>query len=61
MKKIKKEMNKSCVVCGKKINVVLYTDSTYKGGHYFGRIPIPGNNKAEYWECEKCYVGDGKS
>ncbi|MBI3384766.1 hypothetical protein HY030_01065 [Candidatus Gottesmanbacteria bacterium] len=50
-KEIIKRLAKACVVCGKKIKVILYKDRTYYGGHYFGRIL----KMAEYWECPKCY------
>ncbi len=50
-KEIKKRMKKHCSVCGKDINVVLYEDKTYRGGHHFGKV----EGKIEYWECPKCY------
>ena len=53
-KEIIKRLKKNCVCCGKKINVILYQDKSYRGGHYFGKIL---NNKNEYWECSKCYWG----
>jgi len=44
MSKIKKEiigrLNKTCACCGKKIKVILYKDRSYRGGHYFGKIPL---------------------
>jgi len=33
-------MKKSCAICGKKIKIILYTDKSYRGGHYFGKIEI---------------------
>lgn len=39
-KVIKDRVEKSCVVCGKKIKVIRYTDKTYRGGHYFFDMPI---------------------
>lgn len=50
-KLIAKRLEKTCVVCGRKIKVILYKDKTYRGGHYFGELI----KKAEYWECPKCY------
>jgi ribosomal protein L23 len=52
-KEIAKRIEKICVVCGKKIKVILYKDRTYRGGHYFGKILSCG--KDEYWECPRCY------
>ena len=48
-------LNRHCVVCGKKLNIIVYLDKTYKGGHFFGKIELDNNKKAEYWECNKCY------
>jgi hypothetical protein len=39
-KAIKKRVNKNCAVCGNKIKVIIYTDKSYRGGHYFGKIPL---------------------
>ncbi len=50
---IKKRLDKKCLICGKKIKVIVYVDYSYRGGHYFGNIPI----NTEYWECPKCYKG----
>jgi len=54
-KVISKRLKKDCVVCGKKIKIILYQDRTYRGGHYFGKIISP--KKSEYWECPKCFTG----
>lgn len=37
---IKNRTEKLCAICGKKIKVILYTNRSYRGGHYFGKIPI---------------------
>jgi hypothetical protein len=39
-KEIIKRLNKTCAVCGRKMKVILYKDRTYRGGHYFGKIPL---------------------
>lgn len=39
-KTIKSRVDKECVVCGKAMNVILYADHSYRGGHYFGKTPI---------------------
>jgi hypothetical protein len=39
-KLIKAKKQKSCVICGKVINVTIYSDKTYRGGHYFGKVPL---------------------
>ncbi len=48
---IKDRLEKSCSICGKKIKVIRYTDKTYRGGHYFGKIPI--HTKKEMMEALK--------
>ena len=35
-----KKIMRDCVVCGRKIRVFVYEDKKYRGGHYFGKIPI---------------------
>ena len=54
---IKNRIERSCVVCGKKIKVILYTNHHYRGGHYFSFGKKPKNPEKEYWECQKCYRG----
>lgn len=39
-KKRLKKLAKKCLVCGKDIKVIIYQDHSYRGGHYFGKIPI---------------------
>jgi len=54
---IKDRLERFCVVCGKKIKIILYADHRYRGGHYFSFGKKPKNPKLEYWECSKCYRG----
>lgn len=50
------KLEKICVICGGKINLFLYQDRSYRGGHYFGKMSLPTKLKhVEYWECPKCY------
>lgn len=44
-----------CVVCGKKLDIILYPNRTYIGGHFFGKLYVGKTKKAEYWECNDCY------
>ena len=39
-KVIKDRFEKSCSVCGGKIKIILYKDRSYRGGHYFFKIPL---------------------
>lgn len=39
-KHIAKRITPTCVICGKKMYVICYRDHTYRGGHYFGKIPL---------------------
>jgi len=43
-KTIKKRATKTCSCCAKQINVILYNDKTYRGGHYFGKVPLYDKN-----------------
>ena len=35
-----KRIKKQCAVCGKQMEVLSRPNKTYRGGHYFGEIPI---------------------
>jgi len=48
-------LNRHCVVCSKKLNIIVFPNKSYKGGHFFGDVELGGSKKAEYWECNKCY------
>lgn len=50
-----KPMHRNCAICAKNMAIIVYPNKTYKGGHFFGKIEIGKNKKAEYWECNKCY------
>ena len=39
-KQIKKKLQKVCAICGKGMRVILYVDRSYRGGHFFGKIPL---------------------
>ena len=39
-KSIQKRVDKQCACCPRKMRVLLYSDRTYRGGHYFGKIPF---------------------
>ena len=43
MTKIKEKLkilSKKCSTCGRSMRVIVYKDRTYRGGHYFGKIPL---------------------
>jgi len=54
-KKKKRLLKRTCASCGKTIKVILYEDRSYRGGHYFGKLQLDNNKRAEYWECPGCY------
>ena len=35
------KLQRDCRVCGKELNITVYQDHSYEGGHYFGRVKIP--------------------
>lgn len=39
-KNIRERIERKCAVCGKTMRVILYTNGTYRSGHYFGKIPL---------------------
>ena len=47
-----RNLQKICSCCSKKINIVIYKDNSYRGGHYFGKL---NDKRIEYWECPSCY------
>lgn len=52
---VAKLLKRACLVCGKKLNIEVYKNGTYKGGEYFGKVELRKNKKTEYWECPKCF------
>jgi hypothetical protein len=51
VKKMKKEIrdrvSRQCTSCGKDMTVILYTDKSYRGGHYWGKIGIYSKKEME--------------
>ena len=39
--KIKRTIHRKCLVCGKRIRIILYKDGFYRNGHYFRKMKIP--------------------
>lgn len=39
-KVIKKRLQKVCAICGKAIKVIIYSTRAYRGGHFFGKMPL---------------------
>ncbi|MEK7501802.1 MAG: hypothetical protein AAB629_02670 [Patescibacteria group bacterium] len=37
LKTIKKRIEKVCSICDKHMKVIIYTDNSYRSGHYFGK------------------------
>ncbi len=52
------KISRDCVVCGKKISILVNKNRTYTGGHFFGKLNIGKRKKAEYWECNRCYTNN---
>lgn len=47
-KRIKNRLPRGCSICGREIEIVLYTNKTYRGGYYFFDVPLCTKK-----ECEK--------
>ena len=54
---IKKHIIRKCSICGNDARIIVYTDRSYRGGHYFSGMASRKGIKYEYWECPKCYWG----
>jgi len=54
-KKVLQKLKRECVVCGKKLKIIVFSDKSYSGGYYYSKIKLTRKGKSiEYWECEKC-------
>ncbi len=42
----------NCSLCGEEIEVTIFPNKRYIGGHYFGKVT---DEKFEYWECSRCF------
>jgi hypothetical protein len=49
---VSKNIERDCVACGKKLKIVIHEDRTYAGGHFFGKLELGKNKKAEYWNAK---------
>ena len=47
-KPIVKRLQKTCACCGKAISVIVYSKKDYRGGHFFGKIPLYTKKEAAY-------------
>lgn len=36
-------ITRKCAVCGKRIQITVHGNSTYEGGHFFGRVEVPSD------------------
>ena len=46
---------RTCRRCGCSLDVILCSDETYEGGHYFG-FGQPHVDEEGVWFCELCYM-----
>lgn len=42
----------NCSLCSGEIEVTIFPNKRYIGGHCFGKVT---DEKFEYWECNKCF------
>ena len=45
---MQRNMIRKCLVCGKRIKIILYKKGHYEGGHYFSKIKIPIKGTGDY-------------
>ena len=55
-KNIVAQTTRTCAICGKPLTISIGPDRIYRGGYYFGTVPVKKKN-VEYWECRNCYRG----
>lgn len=36
-----RELKRKCLICGKKLKIIIKIKGRYTGGHYFGKLEIP--------------------
>jgi len=56
-----KKLKRKCLVCGKKLEIIVEDNGKYSGGYYFSDLfkdKKKSKNDVEYWECEKCFNED---
>ena len=59
----KKHLAKDCSIWGKLMDVIVYRNHSYRGGHYFGKVPISSKkemSKAMKSGTRTMLVGDMK-
>lgn len=49
---VHKTLERSCANCGVDLDVTLYKDGTYDGGHFFD---VAFDEYGELWECGDCF------
>jgi len=37
----KEMIKRTCSVCGAEIEIIVYDDGSYQGGHFFGEVAVP--------------------
>lgn len=47
------QIERTCVICGKTLQIVVEDDFSYTGGHYF--FGKADGVESEYWECDECF------
>jgi hypothetical protein len=57
MSKEKRTIERDCVDCGEPIEITLYEDDTYEGGHYFGEFTVADEDSEGEYEKTGEYEG----
>jgi hypothetical protein len=50
MSKEKRTLERDCMECGKTIEITVYADDTYEGGHYFGEFTVSDEGSGGEYE-----------
>ena len=60
MKKSKRRISRKCIVCGKRVGIILYQDGHCVNAKYFGKLKLPIKGTGEYKKKGNIKIGNKK-
>jgi len=55
----KRTIERDCLDCGQTLEITVFEDETYEGGHYFGEFTVPDEESGgEYEKTGECHGHD---
>ena len=58
--KVIRKIRRECIVCGKRLRIVLYQDGHYRNAQYFGKFKLPIKGTGEYKKTRNIKIGRKK-